>query len=177
MKLIITRHWETSDNLIQLLTGQKDVELTDKWRLDAELLSEKLINFDIDIIYCSNLKRAKDTISPYLQIKEVNIIYTDEMLEMDFGTYNWASEEEAKEERSKWIYHKIGQGESLFDLYNRAFMFLEKIKLKHKNETVLLIWHNAINRNIIGIIKWLTIDEITAKKERFPHVEILEFEI
>ena len=30
MKLIITRHGETYDNLEHLLTGQKDVELTEK---------------------------------------------------------------------------------------------------------------------------------------------------
>jgi len=72
---------------------------------------------------------------------------------------------------------KLGEGESLYDLFNRASSFLEKIKDEYNNETILLVWHNAINRNIIGIIKWYSIQEINKKKERYPNAEVLEFKI
>ncbi len=88
MKLIITRHGETYDNLEHLLTGQKDVELTEKGQQEAEELSKKLNNIDINIIYCSALKRTKDTISPYLKDKTIEINYTEDLKEMDLGKYN-----------------------------------------------------------------------------------------
>lgn len=179
MKLLLTRHWETYDNLEWLLTGQKDVDLTEKWKEEARLLSKKLEKHEINVVYCSTLKRAKETIAPYLEHRNMTIIYTDDLKEMDLWKYNWAPEidENMKIERSKWMHHKVGWGESLYDLFNRASSFLEKIKNEHKNETILLVWHNAINRNIIGIIKWYSIQEINEKKERYPNAEVLEFEV
>lgn len=177
MKILFTRHGETYDNLDHILTWQKDVELSPNGNEEAKKLSNKLCAFDIDIIYCSTLKRARDTVSPYLKHNNIKIVYTDSMKEMDLGKYNWTTEEEAKNERSKGLEHKVGWGESLYDLYNRADLFLKKIKKENIWKSVLLVWHNAINRNIIGIIKWYSIEEINTKKERYPNAEVLEFTI
>lgn len=176
MKLLITRHWETYDNLEWIMTGQKDVELTKKWKEEAKFLSKKLEKYNIDLIYCSTLKRARETIAPYLKNKNITVFYTDVLKEMNLWEFNWVLEtdERLKIERSKWLYQKVGWGESLYDLFDRANSFLKKIKNEHKNNTILLVWHNAINRNIIGIIKWYTIDEINEKKERYPNAEVLE---
>ena len=58
MKLIIIRH------------GDPDYEidsLTEKGKIEAELLSNRLIKIDIDDIYCSPLGRAKRTAKPYIE--------------------------------------------------------------------------------------------------------------
>ncbi len=177
MKLLIVRHWETYDNLEGLLTWQKKVNLTEKWKQQAQQLSKKLDKFQFDIIYCSTFQRAKDTIAPYLENNSIKIIYTDDILEFDLWTYNWAKPEDAKDERAKWLKDKVGWWESLVDLYNRANSFLKKIKIEHKDDTALLVWHNAINRNIIWIIKWYSIEKINIKKERYENTSVLEFNI
>lgn len=177
MKILLTRHGETYDNLEHLLTGQKEVNLTEKWLSEAKNLAKKLNKYSIDYIYCSTLQRAKDTISPYLSQHTTPIEYINELREMNLGIYNGATEEEAKHERSISLEHKVGWWESLYELYNRANTLFEILKQKHNNETVLLVWHNAINRNIIGIIKNYSIEEINQKKERYPNAEIIEFDI
>jgi|GEM_PF-4266162 len=35
------------------------------------------------MVYCSTLKRAKETIAPYLEHRNMTIIYTDDLKEMD----------------------------------------------------------------------------------------------
>lgn len=65
----------------------------------------------------------------------------------------------------------------MFDLYIRAKSFLEFLQKKHGNETVLLVGHNAINRNIIGIIQGYSIEEINEKKEKFPNGSVLSFDV
>ncbi len=128
MKLLLVRHWETTDNLENILTWQKDVKLSEKWKQDAIDLVDKLLNFDIDMIYCSTLKRAVDTINPYVLKYKKDIIYTNQMKEMDLWIYNWSSidDEEVKIERAKWLRYKAWWWESLVELYDRALIFLWK---------------------------------------------------
>jgi len=176
MKLLIVRHGETFDNIENLITWQKDVTLTPEGEEQAKSLVKKLAKEKIDIIYCSTLIRAKQTISPYLLKYDVDVVYTDSLKEMDLGKFNWGKAEDMQKERGLGLDHNVWGWESLRELYDRAFAFLEKLKSKDINETILLVGHNAINRNIIGIIKWDTIEEINKKKERYPNTSVLTFE-
>lgn len=176
MKLLIVRHGETYDNVENLITGQKDVLLTEKGEIQAKELIEKLDNEKIDIVYCSTLARAKQTIYPYLSKHKIDVIYTDSLKEMDLGVFNWLRAEEMKEERERGLEHKVWGWDSLRELYNRAHSFLEELKDKYKDETILLVGHNAINRNIIGIIKGDSIEVINKKKERYPNTSIVTFD-
>ena len=180
MKILFIRHGQTYDNLENLLTWQKEVALTETGHLQAKELAKKLEAYHIDYIYCSSMQRARDTITPYIEKhKDIGISYADKLKEANLGALNGAPEdaEETKEERSKWLDHKVWGGESLRDLYLRAKNFLAEIKEKHNNETVLIVWHNAINRNIIGIIHNYDIEEINTKKERYGHTEILSLDV
>lgn len=180
MKFLFIRHGQTYDNLENLLTWQNEVALTETGHLQAKEIAEKLETYNIDHIYCSSMQRAKDTIAPYIEKhKDIGISYTDQLKEANLGTFNGAPEdaEETKQERSKWLDHKVWGGESLRDLYDRAKNFLEEIKQKHGDETILIVGHNAINRNIIGIIRNYDIEEINVKKERYGHTEILSLDM
>ena len=64
-RLILIRHGESEYNLIRRYTGQSDIDLTDKGRLQASITGEYILaNYKIDEIWSSDLRRAIDTARP-----------------------------------------------------------------------------------------------------------------
>ena len=58
------RHGESSANLARIVGGALDVELTRRGQAQAHCAMEKLRLLDITAIYCSTLRRARDTAAP-----------------------------------------------------------------------------------------------------------------
>ena len=61
MILYLVRHGETVDNKFGLIQGQRDVELSDKGRVDAAKLKDLVRSLDIDVVISSPLSRAVET--------------------------------------------------------------------------------------------------------------------
>ena len=65
MKIYFTRHGETEWNSKNIICGITDIELTEKGRLQARELADRLSenHRDIDMIISSPMKRAAETAS------------------------------------------------------------------------------------------------------------------
>ena len=61
MKLILVRHGETEGNVKQIIQGQTHGKLTKKGIKQAKLLARRLKNEKIDVVFSSDLQRAKNT--------------------------------------------------------------------------------------------------------------------
>jgi broad specificity phosphatase PhoE len=61
-------------------------------------------------------------------------------------------------------------------MFNRAKKFLEKIKIKHENQIILIVSHNGINKAIISAINH-TGPEGIPKIQNMANDEIKEFKI
>ncbi len=62
MKIYFATHATTTDNEAKISSGWKDVELSDLGLQQAKELGERFKNIDIDLVCCSDLKRAVDTV-------------------------------------------------------------------------------------------------------------------
>ena len=63
-RLYLIRHGETDSNKSYRFQGQTDIELNAKGRQQAEMLAEHFKNIPLDAVYCSSLKRARQTAEP-----------------------------------------------------------------------------------------------------------------
>lgn len=61
MKIYLIRHGQTTGDVEDRYGGAYDDELTDKGKAQAQELANKLSDSDIQIIFCSPLKRAQQT--------------------------------------------------------------------------------------------------------------------
>ena len=155
IKLYIVRHGQTDWNVKGLLQGTTDIELNEEGIKQAEELSKKMDLNQIDICFCSPLKRTKQTANILLEDK-VKIIYDNMIVERDFGDY------EGKPINfdlivPQWDYklndssHNI---ESIQECLLRAKKFIDQIKEEYSNKTILIISHGsfikALHFNLIG---------------------------
>ncbi|URZ15902.1 alpha-ribazole phosphatase [Clostridium felsineum] len=154
LKITLVRHGETDGNKEKKYLGWTDIELNEKGILQAKIVRDKLSEEKFDLIISSPLKRAKATAEI---IGNTNIIYEDNLKEINFGLFDNLSYKEIRaqypEECEKWINNNdftFPHGESFSRMYTRVQNFVDKIKTKEGS--ILVVTHSGIIRSIIAYL-------------------------
>jgi broad specificity phosphatase PhoE len=155
MKLILVRHGETDWNVRELVQGHKGVPLNKKGLEQAKKAGLRLKKEPIDIIYSSDLKRAKQTAAEIAKFHKVPTRYSKLIRERKFGKLEGISRAEYKKLRDgsgvpKYLYRPPG-GENYIDIRKRVRKFLAMLSKKHSNQTVVVVSHGGVIRAFIAI--------------------------
>ena len=171
-RVIIVRHGQSTYNIVRRIQGLLDEsELTEKGRNDALKVGKALNNISFDAIYCSPLKRAKQTAkiiydeiktnldnTPALQenpkIKEIHLPLWEGMLATEVQEQFPEDYKIWKEDPDK-LRMLVQNGDKTIEyfpilaLYEQAQQFWQEILPKHPNQTILVVAHSCINRCLI----------------------------
>ena len=155
MKLFFLRH--TSLNVeIDVFYGQTDLDVSDKFEEEVELIQKKIKNFNIDTnsikVYSSPLKRCIKLTNKLTE----NYIVDERIKEMNLGDWEMKKMSSiSKKEKLDWennlLSFKIPNGESNNEFLKRLKSFLEDI-FKF-NEDALIVCHAG---SINGMLSLLT---------------------
>ncbi len=155
MKLILTRHGETVENVEGVTQGHLPGKLTELGIEQAKKLALRLKNEKIDAIYSSDLARAADTAKEIAKFHpSTPVKFTKELRERNWGEFQgknrkdifWAKKGDIKN------YTEPKNGEKPKDLFKRAKKFLKYLFNKHKKGTILLMGHGGINKSLICVL-------------------------
>ena len=80
MKIYLIRHGRQNSRLCNV-----DVDLAEEGKQQARLVAERIKNWNIEKIYCSDLKRAMETAAIINETLNVNIVVESQLREIDFG--------------------------------------------------------------------------------------------
>jgi len=180
MKLIIVRHGESEENSLGILQGLLPGKLSEIGIVQAEKLGKRLSEEKFDIIYCSPTSRCQETlqyISKFID-STIPIVTSDLIRERDFGQFNGKSWKEINFDEldiDTPENRKMGV-ESLVDVDKRIKQFLEEIKSKHQNETVLIVSHSNPIRMMLANLLQKTFFEIL-KEIKISNASISIFEV
>lgn len=164
IKLILIRHGESEGNVQRKFSGFQDVNLTKKGIWQAERLAYRLKELPVDVVYCSDLKRARHTAEIIFGSRGIDIMPNSNLREMNFGIWEGYTFEEVMarygngNEIKSWLGNikeeiNIPQGESLAELNKRVMIELNKILEEHKkadrDKTIGLVCHGGTIRVIL----------------------------
>ena len=147
MRLLVVRHGRTDWNDLKKVQGLADIELNETGKMQAKEVAKSLEDENIDLIICSPLKRTRQTASIINEEKNIDIIYDDRIKERDFGEFEGLNRNEF-DYFGYWTYSKNYQykkAENIQDFFKRIFGFLDDIKQKYKDKTVLLVIHGGVS--------------------------------
>lgn len=177
--LVLVRHGESEWNKLNLFTGWKDPDLTEKGVAEAKAAGRRLKELDIkfDVAFTSVLKRAQRTLSLILdELGEPNLATrTDQALnERDYGELSGLNKDDA---RKKWGEKQVHVwrrsfdvpppgGESLKDTAARVLPYYEAeiLPLVKAGQNVLVAAHGNSLRALIMQLENLTGEEIVARE-------------
>lgn len=160
MIIYLVRHVETQGNIERRFNGVTESEYTEYGRYMKEELIKEFINLHeenpFDKIFTSPTRRAADTAETLAQQIEVDLEYSDALLEYNFGIFDGLLPEEAEKKDSeayfKWInnhlYERIPGGDSYEEKFNQATQYLEGI-LKKDYKSIIIVTHGATLRCLL----------------------------
>ena len=171
-RVIIVRHGESTYNTVRRIQGHLDESvLTEKGCSDAVKVGKALSNISFDAIYCSPLKRAKQTaeiihgeikanlgnipaLEENLKIKEIHLPLWEGMLSTEVQE-KFPEDQKIWKESPDKLRMLVQDGETTVEyfpvlaLYEQAKEFWQEILPKHQNQTILVVAHSCINRCLI----------------------------
>lgn len=157
VRIIFIRHAESLWNPIGRYQGRLDPELSEKGHKQAQLIAQAIKKYNPTTLYSSPLKRTYQT-ADYIS-KELNlpIRKNEDIIEIDHGDWSGLLVEEVKEKYPdmfrQWLYEphlvKFPNGESLEDIFKRVKKFLNYVKEKHENETIIVVSHTVPIRALL----------------------------
>lgn len=187
-RLILVRHGETEWNRQKRYQGQTDTELNTTGIRQAGKTAERLAQEKISVIYCSDLRRARQTaeIIASKQSERIDIRESPLLREMDFGDYEGLTFDEMDEQyrlifsaspswRSRGPYVRSPNGESIADLAARVEQFSTSTLEHHpSNDTVLIAAHGGTIQVLVCHLLGISLDHWWQIRISGAAVSILE---
>lgn len=171
MKLILTRHGETVENVKGVLQGQLEGELSKKGIEQAKKLAKRLKIEKIDAIYSSDLARASDSVKQIAKYhEEVPLVFVEELRERNLGSFA------RKKIKDVDLKNFPKDAEKKSAMRKRAKKILDKVYKKYKCKCVLFVGHREINRILMRIVLNQSLKE-SEKMERPANTSVIIFEI
>ncbi len=170
MKIFLLRHGETKWNHDSRMQGWSDTPLNELGKKQAKERAELLAGEKINAIYSSDLSRAVETAEAVAIKHKLKVIKRKEIREIYIGDFEGLCSAEAREKHTDFYGEREKKrfslaypgGESSNDLRKRVFKFVEEIKKKHANDTIVITAHNGSNKAIIGCLLGLKPKEYIA---------------
>ena len=143
MHLLVTRHGETTWNVLNKICGRTDAPLTPHGIEQAHALAQKLCGTQIDTIISSPLSRAKETAQIIQSVCGGELFVDERLIEQDYGIFEGEDRfSEAFLANKRQFACRYPSGESMMMLAHRVYSLLDECKAEHHDKTVLLVCHN-----------------------------------
>ena len=139
MKIIFVRHGQTNLNNPRRMQGISNKELNATGKEQAYEIRKILENKKIDLIIVSPLKRAIQTAEIINSNMNKEIIIDERIIEMNYGALE--GEVYCKDYWNMDYDYKSINGENISDFQKRIYNFIEDIKIKYRENNVLIVAH------------------------------------
>jgi broad specificity phosphatase PhoE len=157
----IFRHGETDWNKERKCQGHTDIALNETGVLQAHELAHKVLDFNIEVIYSSDLSRAKQTGSIVAEKLNVPIKFDSRLREMSYGEAEGMLYQEAIEKFGELIWQQLQSfksendhvgfpgGETRYSSRLRFSHVLDEIIKNTTHQKIGLSTHGGALRNIL----------------------------
>ena len=177
MKITLVRHGEVDEKYHKCYNGHIDIGLSRKGEEQAKTVAKLLQNKEFDLVYCSDLLRAKETLRPCKQYEDV--LFTKRLREKSWGKHEGmtfdeiiAAGEIRYENFPQWIEALDGEPYETYIERIKVF-FLEYLPVQNAN-TVLVVTHAGVIRVLIALVQGLSLEEAFCID--VPYASAVEFD-
>lgn len=147
-RLVLLRHGETPMSVEKRFAGTGDIELTEAGREQARRAARGLAGTGIEVVVSSPLRRTMDTARIVAEELGLEVEPEEGLRETDFGEWEGMTFGEVQERRPEDLARWLADpevappgGESLAAAVRRAGEARDKVAVRHRGRTVLVVTH------------------------------------
>ena len=149
MNIFVVRHGQTEWNVMKKMQGSADIELNEKGLSQASDTADMLRDLTFDAIFCSPLKRAKQTAEIINDDRGLNIVFDERLRERNYGEFE-GTNKSSFNYNEFWSYQKnmkYEKAENVQDFFERIYDFLDDITSK-EYDNILIVCHAGVEKAI-----------------------------
>jgi len=185
MRLYLVRHGETDSNRAGLALGRADVPLNGRGLWQAQRLGEALAGEALAAVYTSPLTRARQTAEAISAHHQLEVSLAPALIEMDIGDLDGLTFTEIRRRQpgllEKWASPEgpavaLFGSESLADVRDRAWRYLQMLGRTHAGEAVCAVTHNFVILSVLATALGLELAQFRRLRHGVAAVSVLEFE-
>ncbi|GBD34329.1 Putative phosphoserine phosphatase 2 [bacterium HR35] len=158
MKIYFVTHSTTVDNEKNIVSGWNDVELSETGKKQAKEIAKRFENFNLDLICCSDLKRAVETVKIAFNDK-YPVIIDKRLREINYGDFSGKEKTFIDSIKLNYIEKPFPNGESFKDAIERVINFYKELKEKYNDKVILIVGHRATHYAFEVLINKKLIEE------------------
>ena len=149
-KIGLVRHGLTDWNMAGRMQGRNDIPLNDSGRRQAVLLGNRMAGESWDMIYSSDMQRARETAEIIAHTSGIPLAgLSSALAERSFGLIEGTTEDERIARWGpKWRELDLGQ-EDRAEVVRRAGTYLDQLMGKHPDSNILVISHGAVIGSLV----------------------------
>jgi probable phosphoglycerate mutase len=159
-RIYLVRHGATQLSAEDRFAGATDVELSDEGRQQASALAERLKDDDVAAVYCSPMKRTRETASILAAPHSLTPIPEVGLREIDHGRWEGRTRSEVElqfsSEYQQWEQDPLTfapeGGECGLDVMARSLPVIRRIVEAHDGDNVVVVSHKATIRLLISSV-------------------------
>lgn len=153
--IYIVRHGETEWNLKRIVQGQMDSPLTDLGISQAKDLAKELREIKFDLVFSSDLLRAKKTAEIIAAEHKLTVETTELLRERAFGKLEGKPVEALRafedlfaklKHEEIFVYKSSPDVESDKEITTRLITFLRETAITHAGKKILVVTHGGVMR-------------------------------
>lgn len=136
-------HATSVDNETGRASGHADVPLSEQGRQAALTLARHYAGIPVGAVFCSDLRRAADTVALVFGERGVSIVHDARLREFDYGAMTQAPREQVEAEFPQRIVTPFPDGESMRDVAGRIGDFLRETLAAHDGKAIAVVGHRG----------------------------------
>lgn len=164
--IYIVRHGETEWNMKRLIQGQKDSALTELGINQAKELAKELRKIKFDLVFSSDLLRAKRTAEIIVAEHNLAVETTELLRERNFGDFEGKPVQALRafdefistlSHKQMFKYKSSPNVESDEEIATRLITFLREAAISHPGKKILAVTHGGIMKALfikLGIVSY-----------------------
>jgi alpha-ribazole phosphatase/probable phosphoglycerate mutase len=152
--ILIARHGQSDWNQERRWQGHADRPLTERGREQAQALAARLAHIELDTVYSSDLRRARDTAAVVAESQDLELRQLPDLREVDVGSWSGLTRAEAElrfaEGFARWRagYPGWKDGETYEAMTDRVLRAVDEIAAEHEGGRILVVSHGGPIRAI-----------------------------
>jgi len=151
-ELILIRHGETDWNTDHRIQGHIDIGLNRTGLAQAEAIGRRFAGANIDVLACSDLRRAMQTMAPIADGRDIPVLPDQRLRERNLGILQGKTREEAQRLapdafeafRSRTPGAALEEGESLSAFAQRVIDALSELTEAHRDRRIVAVTHGGV---------------------------------
>lgn len=151
-RILAIRHGQTAWNADSRIQGHTDIALDAVGEWQAQRLALALVDEELDVLYSSDLMRARQTAAPLAARKKLELRIDPGLRERGFGEFEGLSfkqiEQQWPEQAAAWRQRDpdfgARGGEVLRDFRDRVVTAVTQLAMVHRGQSVALVTHGGV---------------------------------